>query len=112
MSYKEFMTFEEFKNVELRVATILEALPVENSLKLLKLKISLGDTERQIVAGIGHKYKCDFLIGVQIIIVANLEPKKLMGELSEGMLLAAHDEENSPILISPISKAPDGDKIS
>jgi len=67
---------------------------------------------RQLVAGIGKKYQPEELIGKQIVIVANLEPRKLMGEESQGMLLAAHDEEGSPILLMPDKTSPSGSKIS
>jgi methionine--tRNA ligase beta chain len=94
------ISFDDFKKVELKVAKILEAERVENSEKLLKLKVDLGEEERQIVAGIGKAYSPEELIGKEIVIVANLEPRALMGIESNGMLLAA-DGEGIPILLTP-----------
>lgn len=103
------ITYEDFQKIDLRVAAILEAQRVEGSEKLLKLRISLGDEERQILAGIAKFYEPEKLIGRQIIVVANLEPRKLMGEESQGMLLAAGEGE--PVLLMPDKDAPIGSKI-
>ena len=73
------------------MAKVLEAEEVEGSDKLLKLKVSLGLEERQIVAGIKKYYKPEELIGKKIVIVANLKPAKLKGIESQGMVLAAGD---------------------
>ena len=86
------INFEEFKKVELRVAKVIAAEKVEGSEKLLKLRVNLGEDERQIIAGIGRAYNPEGLIGKEVIIVANLEPRKLMGLESQGMVLAASDE--------------------
>ncbi|MDD2753408.1 MAG: methionine--tRNA ligase subunit beta [Candidatus Portnoybacteria bacterium] len=102
-------THDDFKKLDLRVAEILDAQRVDGSEKLLKLKISTGDEERQILAGIAKFYEPEKLLGRQIIVVINLEPRKLMGEESQGMLLAAGDEE--PILLVPDKEAPVGSKI-
>lgn len=103
------ITYDDFQKLDLRVAKILEAQRVEGSEKLVKLKISLGDEERQILAGIAKFYESEKLPGRQIIVVANLEPRKLMGEESQGMLLAAGEDE--PILLMPDKEAPVGGKI-
>jgi methionyl-tRNA synthetase len=89
---KPEVTIEDFSKIDLRVATILEAERVPKAKKLLKLKIDLGP-KRTIVAGIAENYSAEELVGKQIIIVANLKPVKLMGILSEGMLLAAVDDK-------------------
>ena len=75
----------------MKVAKVSEAEEVEGSDKLLKLKVSLGSEERQIVAGIKKYYKPEELIGKKIVIVANLKPAKLKGIESQGMVLAAGD---------------------
>ena len=80
--------FEQFKDVELRVAEIVAAEPVPKSTKLLKLKV-LAPEERTIVSGIAGSYRPDDLVGERVIIVANLKPARLMGILSEGMVLTA-----------------------
>ena len=106
------ISYEEFSKVELKIATIKEAVRLEGSDKLIKLQIDLGDENRQLIAGIGKKYESADLIGRQIVVVVNLEPRKLMSEESRGMLLAAHDEEGSPVLLIPEKTVPPGSKIS
>lgn len=102
------INFEEFQKIDLRVATVLEAEPVEGSERLLKLQIDLGEDKRQLLAGIAQFYSSEDLIGKQIVIVANLEPRKMMGLESQGMLLAAGD---SPVLIVPDKQINPGDKV-
>jgi methionine--tRNA ligase beta chain len=105
------ITYDDFKKIDLRVAKILKAERVEGSEKLVKLQISVGDLgERQLVAGIGTIYSPEILVGKQIIIVANLEPRKLMGHESQGMLLAASDDMG-PVLIIPESEVLSGIEI-
>ncbi|MDD5433603.1 MAG: methionine--tRNA ligase subunit beta [Candidatus Pacebacteria bacterium] len=106
------VSFDEFKKIDLRVATILQTQRVEGSDKLVKLQIDLGVElgQRQIVAGIGLAYNPEELVGRQIVIVANLEPKILMGQESQGMLLAA-DDNGQPILLQPDKPAPNGSEV-
>lgn len=87
------ITIEEFQKIQLKTATVLSAERVPKSEKLLKLQVSLGSEQRQIVAGIGKKYEPESLVGKTIIVVANLKPAKLMGIESQGMVLAAGDSE-------------------
>ncbi len=87
------ITIDEFFKVQLKTATVLTAERVPKSDKLIKLQVSLGTEQRQIVAGIGKKYEPDQLVGKTIVIVANLKPAKLMGIESQGMVLAAGDSE-------------------
>ena len=82
---------EAFEKLDLRVARVLHAEPVPRSQKLLKLKVDVGE-ERTVVAGIAESYKPEELVGKQVVIVANLKPVKLMGILSSGMVLTAHDK--------------------
>ena len=84
---------QDFQNVELKVAKILTAERVPKSNKLLKLQVDLGAEQRQIVAGIGKKYGPEDVVGKTVVVVANLKPAKLMGVESQGMVLAAGDEE-------------------
>ncbi len=105
------MTIDEFKQGELRVGKILEAVRVEGSDKLLKLKVDLGEAEpRQILAGIGKAYAPETLIGREIVVVANLDPREMMGLTSQGMLLAA-SSESGPVLLMPEKEVPPGSKI-
>lgn len=84
---------DDFMKIQLKAAKVLSAERVPKSEKLLKLQVSLGSEQRQIVAGIGKKYEPETLIGKTIVIVANLKPAKLMGIESQGMVLAAGDSE-------------------
>ena len=87
------ITIDEFMKVQLKTAKVVTAERVPKSEKLLKLQVSLGNEQRQIVAGIGKKYEPEALVGKTIVIVANLKPAKLMGIESQGMVLAAGDSE-------------------
>jgi methionyl-tRNA synthetase len=87
------ITIEDFQRIQLKTAKVLSAERVPKSEKLLKLQVSLGSEQRQIVAGIGKRYEPESLIGKTIVIVANLKPAKLMGIESQGMVLAAGDSE-------------------
>ena len=87
------ITIDEFFKIQLKTARVISAERVPKSEKLLKLQVSLGTEQRQIVAGIGKKYEPDALVGKMIVIVANLKPAKLMGIESQGMVLAAGDSE-------------------
>lgn len=102
--------FEEFKKLDLRIALIVSAEKIEGSDKLLRLGIDLGDQQRQLVAGIGTVYAVEELVGRRIVVVVNLEPKTLMNEVSQGMLLAA-DTEQGPVLLMPERDIPAGSKI-
>ena len=91
---KEEITIDDFSKIDLRAGKILSAERIEKSDKLLKLQVSLGTQTRQIVAGIGKSYTPEDVVGKEVIVVANLKPVKLMGELSEGMVLAASVKKN------------------
>jgi len=105
------ITYDDFQKLDLRVAKILSAERVEGSENLVKLQIDVGELgERQLVAGIGKAYEPEALIGKQVVIVANLEPKKLMGVESNGMLLAASSEAG-PVLLCPESEVVPGTSI-
>lgn len=105
---EELISIDDFKKIKFKTATILEAERVPKSKKLVKLKISLGTEERQIVAGIGEKYAPEQLVGKMIVVVANLQPAKLMGNESNGMLLAANDENGVVALVTTDSLASEG----
>ena len=93
MSTAPQITIEEFQKIQLKTAKVLSAERVPKSEKLLKLQVSIGSEQRQIVAGIGKRYEPESLVGKTIVIVANLKPAKLMGIESQGMVLAAGDNE-------------------
>ena len=109
--------FSDFEKIELRIARIISAERVDGSEKLLKLTVEAGDkneasepVSRQVIAGIGKVYAPEILVGKEIVIVANLEPRMLMGLESRGMLLAASDE-NGPVILMPERDAPPGSAI-
>lgn len=92
------ITYDQFAQAELRIAEVLEAEPVPKADRLLRLKVRLGAEERQIVAGIAQHYRAEELVGRKIVIVANLEPAKIRGVESQGLLLAASAEGHTRIL--------------
>ena len=93
------ITYDYFAKLELRVATIVEAKVHPNADKLLVLQVDLGGEKRQICAGIKAYYAPEQLVGKQVVVVANLEPKPLRGEISQGMLLAATDPTSGRVVI-------------
>lgn len=108
---KNYVTIDKFFETELKVGTVLEAEEAPKSNKLLILKVDLGNGDiRQIVAGIRESYSAEMMIGTQVCVVANLKPAKIMGIASEGMLLAAKDE-NGLSLIRPENPKQSGSKI-
>ena len=104
------ISFEDFKKVDLRTAKILKAEKLEGSEKLVKLEVDLGQEKRQILAGIQKYYPVEDLINKTIVVVANLEPKKLAGVESQGMLLAA-SVDGEPVLLMPEKETPPGSQI-
>jgi methionine--tRNA ligase beta chain len=104
------ISYEDFAKLDLRVGTIKEATSVEDSEKLLRLRVDIGGEERQILAGVAKIYAPDQLLGRQIIVIANLTPRTLMGLESQGMLLAA-DGVNGPVLLQPEQNVPSGAKV-
>ncbi len=96
-SEKPEISMKIFQQIDLRVATVLAAEPVPRSQSLLKLKVDAGE-ERTIVAGIAESYQPEDLLGKQVVIVANLKPVKLMGVLSQGMLLTAADKTSCALV--------------
>ncbi len=105
------ITIDDFFKVSLKVGTVIDAKEIPKSKKLLKLKVDLGeDRPRDIVAGIKEYYKPKELLQKQVCVVANLKPAKLMGNLSEGMLLAAKDEDGLT-LITPMKPKKPGTPI-
>ncbi|EOT2959638.1 methionine--tRNA ligase [Clostridium perfringens] len=96
---KEEITIDDFDKIDLRVVKVLECEPVKKAKKLLKLKVDLGGEERQVISGIAQYYKPEELVGKYVVLVANLKPVKLRGELSEGMILAAAPSDDSELLL-------------
>jgi methionine--tRNA ligase beta chain len=105
------ISIDEFRKVELKVATIKSAEPHPNADKLIVLQVDLGTEQRQICAGIRNHYTPEELVGRQIVVVANLETAKLRGLESQGMLLAASDE-GRVVILSPEKAVQPGAKVS
>jgi methionyl-tRNA synthetase len=114
---KDPITFDAFAKLDLRVATIEQAEAHPNADRLLKLQLDLGPDlgKRQICAGIRAFYAPDELVGKQVIVVANLEPRTIRGEPSNGMLLAASAEDAGQItdvvVLAPVRPTPPGSTV-
>lgn len=108
------INYEDFARVDLRVATVLECIPHPNADKLLVLQIELaGGERRQICAGLRAHYQPEQLIGRQVIVVANLAPRTMRGQVSNGMLLATTDAASGRVIIaSPTETVAPGSKVS
>ncbi len=105
------ITFDDFMKVDLRTAEVVSAENHPDADRLLVLRIKVGDEERQIVAGIREHYAPAELVGKTIVVVANLEPVKLRGVESQGMLLAVRDNEAVRVL-TPDAPAASGLRVS
>ncbi len=106
------ITIEDFVKVDLRVGQVVEAEKVKGADRLLRLTVDLGRETRQIVAGIAQAYPVEKLVGRKIIVVANLQPRKLRGLESNGMLLAASvGEEDRPVLATFLEEVPNGARL-
>ena len=108
---KQRITYDDFAKLDLKTAKILEVEDIEGVDKLYKLTLKLEKEKRTICAGIKQFYEKEDLIGKTIIIIANLEPRKLRGIISEGMLLAA-DNDGKPILLTTSKECESGKKIN
>ncbi len=107
------INFDDFTKVDLRVATVVECKPHPNADKLLVLQIDLGTERRQICAGLRQHYQPEQLVGKQIIVVANLAPRTMRGEVSNGMLLAVTDPATGKVIVvSPSEQVGAGGKVS
>jgi methionyl-tRNA synthetase len=106
----DLISFQDFQRLDLRAGVVLEAERIPKSKRLLKLKVDIGE-ERQVVAGIAEHYAPEDLLGKQVVVVANLQPAKLMGVESQGMILAAHDGDALKLVTTDAPVAPGG-KVS
>jgi len=120
------ISFEDFKKFDLRIGKIVKAEPIADSEKLLRLEVDLGGDPstgsasspqagsgretRQLVAGIAKSHAPDSLIGREIVVLANLEPRVIRGVESRGMLLAASCEDE-PVLLAPEREVPPGSVV-
>jgi methionine--tRNA ligase beta chain len=109
-SLSPMITIEDFFQTELKVAKVTAAEAIPNSHKLIKLSVDLGDETRVLVAGIAKEYSADQLLGRQVVVVTNLQPAKLMGVESQGMVLAA-SVDGRPVLLAPDETVPAGTPV-
>ncbi len=107
---KPMISIDQFMQTELKAATVTAAERVPKSDKLLKLTVDLGEETRTVVAGIGLAYQPEELVGKQVVVVANLQPAKLMGIQSQGMVLAA-SQDGKPVLLHPAAPVPNGTRV-
>jgi methionyl-tRNA synthetase len=108
---KPTITIDDFKKIDLRVGRVIEAEKVPKSEKLIKLQVEIGNERRQVIAGIAQHYKPEDLIGKLIVVVANLQPAKLMGQESQGMILAASNESGTLTLVGVQSEISTGSTV-
>ncbi|HEY3298038.1 MAG TPA: methionine--tRNA ligase subunit beta, partial [Armatimonadota bacterium] len=103
----QYITFDEFKKLELKIGKVLTAEPVPGATKLLQLTVDIGSEIRQVVAGMAQWYTPEELVGRQVVVVTNLQPAKIRGVESRGMLLAA-DAGEGAVLLMPDKEVPAG----
>jgi methionyl-tRNA synthetase len=107
------IVYDDFSKLDLRVATVLECVAHPNADKLLVLQIDVGGEKRQICAGLRqHIADPQTMVGKQIVVVANLAPRQMRGQISQGMLLAATNSDGRVIPISPSEPVTSGAKVS
>ena len=104
------ISFEEFKKLDLRIGKVVSAEKIVGSTNLLKLEIDIGKEKRQILAGISKYYEPKELVGTNLVIITNLEPKKMMGLESQGMILCAEVNEE-PVCLVPLRDVPPGARV-
>jgi methionyl-tRNA synthetase len=105
------ITIDDFKRIQLRVARVVACERVPKSEKLLKVQVEVGSEHRQIIAGIAQHYTPEQLIGTSVVVVFNLQPARLMGQESQGMLLAASDTEGRLVVVSPAGEIGSGSVV-
>jgi methionyl-tRNA synthetase len=108
---KEMVDIEYFQGLDLKIGTVLKAERIKGSKKLLKIKVDIGEEQRTVIAGIAEHYSPRKLNGAQVVLVANLKPAKIMGETSEGMILAASDGQKLA-LVQPERDVQPGSAVS
>tara|TARA_B100001179_G_scaffold185583_1_gene141364 strand:+ start:177 stop:518 length:342 start_codon:yes stop_codon:yes gene_type:complete len=96
--FMDIINFDDFSKLKIRVGKIINAEAVTGSNKLIKMRIDIGDEERQIVAGIAKYYSLEDLVDKTVIVLINLEPRKIFGVESQGMLLASIDGDKVSLL--------------
>ncbi|MBX7126960.1 MAG: methionine--tRNA ligase [Cyclobacteriaceae bacterium] len=109
---KSEIVFDDFAKMDIRVGKVLQAERVEKSKKLLKLRVDIGLEERTILSGIAEHYDPATLVGQQVVLIANLAPRKMMGMESQGMILMAEDKDGSLRLVQPNAVVAPGSTVN
>jgi methionyl-tRNA synthetase len=109
---KEQIQYDDFAKLDLKVGTIISAQKVEKADKLLKLEVDLGFEKRTIVSGIALHFQPEAIIGKQVVVVANLAPRKMRGIESNGMILMAEDADGKLKFVNPDDKTANGSNVS
>ena len=109
---KAEIVFDDFMKMDLRVATILHAEKMPKSDKLLKIRLNTGLDERTVLSGIGKDFTAEEIIGRQVCVLINLAPRKMMGEISQGMILMAKNTDGSLAFVLPSKTVENGSDIS
>ena len=106
------ITYEEFSKVKLKVGKILSAENLPGYNKILRLIIDLGDEEREIMSGIAKHYQPDEIVNKNVVVCTNLKPRKFGNQVSDGMVLAASNENGRPILLTVVEDTNPGSQIT
>ena len=109
--FKENISFDEFMKMDIRVGTVLSAEKVAKADKLLQLSVDLGSETRTIISGIAQHFSPEDVVGKQVSVLCNLEPRKIRGVESQGMILMAEDDEGNLMFISPSDRIDSGAEI-
>ncbi len=110
-SIYEMVTIDDFVKLDIRIVKVLEVTRMEGSEKLLRLIVDIGNEQRQILSGIGKSYQPEEIVGKELVAIVNLEPRKMMGEESQGMILATGDDIENITLIAPTKEVVAGSTI-
>jgi len=108
---KEYITFEDFLSMDMRVSTILEAEKMPKTKKLMKLLVDTGLDKRTIISGIADQYEPEALIGKQVLVLVNLSPRDMKGVTSQGMILLAEDGEGKLTFVVPEQSTQNGSTV-
>lgn len=109
---KSEITYDDFAKLDLRTGNVLKCEKIKRSEKLLKLEVDIAGEKRTIVSGIAKSFTPEEMVGKQVVVVCNLKPAKLCGELSQGMILCSEDKDGNIILVNPEKKVESGSTVS
>ena len=107
----EFVTYDEFTKVHLKVGKVTRVENIQGMKKVMKVNVDIGDEERSLAVGAAIHYKPEELIGKYVVVCTNLEPKKIGGMISNGMLLAAEGPSGKPVFLTIAEEVPCGSVI-